>query len=43
MSYPGEEVVYQATVEEAQAVEVRRKHAEAEEKRGMGDGHFPLF
>jgi hypothetical protein len=31
VSYPGEEAVYQATVEEAQAVEVRRKHAGAEE------------
>ena len=31
MSYPGEEAVYQASVEEAQAVEVRRKHAGAEE------------
>ena len=30
-SYPGEEAVYQASVEEAQAVEVRRKHAGAEE------------
>jgi hypothetical protein len=29
--YPGEEAVYQASVEEAQAVEVRRKHAGAEE------------
>ena len=31
MSYPGEEAVYQASVEEAQAVEVRRKHTGAEE------------
>ena len=31
MSYPGEEAVYQASVEEAQAVEVRRKHAGAKE------------
>jgi hypothetical protein len=26
VSYPGEEAVYQASFEEAQAVEVRRKH-----------------
>ena len=32
VSYPGEEAVYQASVEEAQAVEVRRKHAGAEEE-----------
>jgi hypothetical protein len=31
VSCPGEEAVYQASVEEAQAVEVRRKHAGAEE------------
>jgi hypothetical protein len=31
VSYPGEEAVYQASVEEAQAVEVRREHAGAEE------------
>ena len=43
MSCLGEEAVQQASVEEAQAVEVRRKHAEAEEKGGMEDEHFPLF
>jgi hypothetical protein len=31
VSYPGEEAVYQASVEEAQAVKVRRKYAGAEE------------
>ena len=31
MPYPGEEEVLQASVEEAQAVEVRRRHVEAEE------------